>query len=113
MYKVKGLSINVYRAAGWDDCSLNGVSARYDRLILIGDGIEGPVTVDMDNPPENVVTLVKRRLFGSEPYFHLEPLDGCHAGGNKWYMAGGNLGYTSDSRFPSRYPLSIHDRHES
>lgn len=34
----------------------------------------------------------------------------------RWYMAGGNFLYTSDSRFreitKSKYPISIHDRYE-
>ena len=70
------------------------------------------MTVDMENPPENVVTMVKRRIHGIGEYLHLEPLDGHHNGGNKWYMAGGNFAYTSDSRFPSSHPLAVHDRHE-
>lgn len=111
MKKVKGLALYVYR---WSlgDCTNNGISSRYDKLILIGDDVEGPETVDLDNPPENVVTIVKRRIFGREEYLHLEPLDGHFNGGGKWYMDGGNVAYSSDSRFPSRYPLTIHDRHE-
>ena len=111
MKNVKGLTLHVYR---WNlgDCTNNGISSRYDTLILIGDDVDGPVTVDLDNPPENVVTMVKRRLFGREEYIHLEPLDGCNNGGGKWYMSGGNLAYTCDSRFPFSYPLSVHDRHE-
>lgn len=111
MKKVMGLTLHVYHW-GLGDCSNDGISSRYDTLILIGDDVEGPVSVDLDNPPENVVTIVRRRLFGHEEYLHLEPLDGCGNGGKKWYMSGGNLAYTSDSRFPSHYPLSIHDRHE-
>ena len=113
MKKVQGLRLNVFRE-GLGDCSLNGISSRHDSLILIGDGVEGPVSVDLDNPPENVVTIVRRRIFGEE-YLHLEPLDGCNNGGGKWYMDGGNIAYTCDSRFRklSKYPLTIHDRHEN
>lgn len=111
MNNVKGLTLHVYR---WNlgDCTNNGISSRYDTLILIGEGVEGPVSVDLENPPENVVKMVRRKIRGEE-YLHLEPLDGCNNGGRKWYMSGGNLAYTSDSRFPSRYPLSVHDRHEN
>lgn len=111
MNKVKGLLVFVYRD-NLGDCTNGGISSRYDRLILIGDGVDGPMTVDLDDPAENVVKLVKRRIFNGEEYFHVEPLDGCFAGGGKWYSAGGNFAYTSDSRFPSRQPLSVHDRHE-
>lgn len=109
--KVKGLTVWVYRS-GLGDCSMNGISSRYDTLILIGEGVEGPVDVDLENPPENVVKLVKRKIFGREEYLHVEPLDGSSNGGGKWYMSGGNLAYSCDSRFPNRYPLSIHDRYE-
>lgn len=111
MRKVKGLTLHVYRW-GLGDCSLDGISSRYNTLILIGDEIEGPVSVDLDNPPENVVKIVRRTICGRE-YMHLEPLDGCGNGGSRWYMSGGNIADTSDSRFPSEYPLKIHDRHEN
>lgn len=111
MNKVKGLTVFVYRD-NFGDCTNGGISSRYDCLILIGEGVDGPMTVDLDDPVDNVVKLVKRRIFGNEEYLHVEPLDGCHAGGGKWYSAGGNFVYTSDSRFPSRQPLSVHDRRE-
>ena len=110
MRKVQGLTLHVYRS-GLGDCTLNGISSRYNTLILVGDEVEGPVSVDLDNPPENVVKIVRRTICGKE-YMHLEPLDGCNNGGKKWYMAGGNIASTCDSRFPSQYPLEIHDRHE-
>lgn len=111
MNMVKGLTLHVYRN-GLGDCTNNGISSRYDTLILIGDGVEGPVSVDLEYPLENVVKIVKRKIFGRE-YMHLEPLDGCGNGGGRWYMSGGNIAYTNDSRFPSQYPLTIHDRHEN
>ena len=102
MRMVQGLTLHVYRN-GLGDCTMNGISSRYNTLILIGDDVEGPVSVDLDNPPENVVKIVRRRLFGgNEEYLHLEPLDGSGNGGSKWYMAGGNIASTCDSRFPSR-----------
>lgn len=110
--KVQGLTVYVYKNPLFKNCSLNGISSRYDSLILIGEGVEGPNTVDLDNPPENVVKLVKRRIYAGVEYLHVEPLDGHNAGGDKWYMAGGAFCYTSDSRFPSHQPLSIHDRCE-
>lgn len=115
--KVQALMVYVYRS-GLGDCTNGGISSKYEKLFLIGDGVEGPFTVDMDEPPENVVVLVKRRVWGSETYAHVEPLDGYNAskvlgtGGGKWYMDGGNIAYTCDSRFPNRYPLKIHDRYE-
>lgn len=122
MRKVYGLPVSVYKDGSGYDCTRNGISSRYDRLILIGEGIEGFREVDLDNPPENVVHLVKRNIGGRE-YMHVEPLDGQYSKAEnrkwymadenfKWYMAGGNFVFTSDSRFPCDYPLSIHDRYE-
>ena len=109
MNEVKGLRISVYRHGNYD-CTNGGISSRYNELILVGEGIEGPVTVDLDNPPENVVKIVKRKLFGGkEEYMHIEPYNNE----GKWFMYGGNIACTSDSRFPSRYPLKIHDRCEN
>ena len=105
MHKVQGLTLWVYRTD--HDCTNGGISSRYNRLILVGEGIEGPDTVDLSDPPENAVKIVTRQIGGRE-YKHIEPL----IKGGKWHMAGGNFAYTSDSRFPSDYPLSIHDRVE-
>lgn len=113
MRKVKGLLVWVYRNGDFGDCSMNGISSRHDKLILIGEGVEGFIEVDLDNPQEEVVHLVKRQMHDGE-YLHVEPLDGQYskAENRKWYMSGGNFVYTSDSRFPCNYPLSVHDRHE-
>lgn len=108
MNEVKGLSIYVYRnAKGWD-CTNGGISSRFSELILVGEGIEGPVTVDLDKPPENLVKIVKRSLSGVGEYMHIEPYNNE----GKWFMYGGNIACASDSRFPSKYPLKIHDRCE-
>ena len=113
MRRVEGLSVNVYRTDSFGDCSRNGLSAQFDELILIGPGIEGPVIVDLDMPPANLVKLVTKKSEGHE-YMFVEPLDGQSSGmkTRKWYMAGGNFVYTPDSRFPNTYPLPVHDRHE-
>ena len=103
MAKVRAISIEVFRG-GLGDCSLNGVSARYDDLELAIP--DGPDLVDEDDP--RLVKVVTRHLFG-EDYRHIEP----YRNEGKWFMSGGNIGYTCDSRFPSRYPLIIHDRDES
>jgi len=112
MAKVRGLSVDIYRSASFGDCSNNGVTARYNEAILIGDGVTGPEEVDLDNPPENVFLLVQRDIRNVGEYLHAEPLDGHYGGGGKWYMFGGNCIYTSDSRFPNSYPIKVHDRRE-
>ena len=108
--KAKGLRVDAYRSP-LGDCTNNGLTARYKSLILIGESVEGPEVVDLNDPPENVLRLVRRELSNGE-YLHAEPLDGHHNGGGKWYMFGGNCIYTSDSRFPNHYPIKVHDRRE-
>lgn len=105
--KLRALPIRVYRDNGLGDSTNNGISSRYDELLLLCE--DGHVIIDMDNPPENLVNIVERKLFG-EIYLHIEPYARPqHIG----WMYGGNIACTSDSRFKSRYPLKIHDRQET
>ena len=104
---MKALRIEVYRN-GYD-CTLGGVSSKFNELLLVCE--RGNTDVDENNLPENLVKIVTRNIFGME-YKHIEPyLPATQVG----WMAGGNIGYTCDSRFTemSTYPLSIHDRQES
>ena len=107
---MRALPINVYKDRH-GDCSNGGITSKYSSLLLICD--EGFIEVDESNPPENLVKIVTRNLFGSE-YKHIEPVAHTDAGCVGW-MAVGCIGYTSDSRFSrmSQYPLSIHDRQET
>ena len=107
---MKALPIEVYRRNGVD-CSNDGVSSKFDTLLLVCD--EGYVEVDESNPPENLVRMVKRYLFGSDMY-HIRPW--AEPDGIGW-MFGGNFGHTSDSRFSrmcgGQYgAIAIHDRQE-
>lgn len=104
---MKVLPIDVYKNNLYEGCSNGGITEKYNRLLLICD--EGFIEVDPKNPPENLVKIVSRNLFGNE-YKHIEPY--ASPTGIGW-MAGGALGYTSDSRFNSDYPLKIHDRQET
>ena len=97
--------VEVYKPAGFPDCTMNGISSKADRLILVGDDIPEIFEVKPDMP---AVRLIKRIIF-DRPYVHAEPIDNLTG---KGFMAGGNFIYTSDSRFPSQYPISIHDRQE-
>jgi hypothetical protein len=109
-----GLRIYVLRDASLNrcDCTMNGISRQHNTLTLVGEGIQGPFEPTDDAP---AVRLVRRQLFlrsGERgEYLHLEPVDAKYHGG-EWLMAGGNFGWTCDSRFPSDYPISIHDRYE-
>lgn len=109
---MKALRINVYRHNTdpfYGDCTNGGITSKFDDLLLIHD--EGFVDIDLNNVPDNAVVLVERYICG-RVYKHLEPLKGTDRGCVGW-MFGGNLAYTSDSRFPSDYPLCVHDRQET
>jgi hypothetical protein len=109
---MNGLIIEVYRSkdtTGNDsDCTNGGISATFDRLTLIGKGISGPFAPTPERP---AVTMITRTICGEE-YKHIVPCDENAQPLPGWYMFGGNYGVTSDSRFPHRYPLAIHDRQE-
>ena len=107
---MRALPIEVYKS-NLGDCSNGGISSRYSTLLLIHD--KGFIEVDESNPPENLVKIVTRHLFGRD-YKHIEPVKPVDTG-NVGYMAGGAIGYSCDSRFRdlSEYPLNIHDRQET
>lgn len=110
---MKALPIYVYRSNSLGDCSNNGISSRYDRLLLVHP--EGFIEIDEDNLPENLVKVVEKRSYSrpGEVYRFLEPV--AEPKGLGW-MNGGNIGGGSDSRFDKvsgGYPLPIHDRQES
>ena len=104
---MKVLPIEIYKHKG--DCSNGGISSRFNEVLLICE--EGYLEVDENNPPENLVKLVVRHLFGKE-YKHIEPVAAPKGVG---WMSGGTIVYSCDSRFRrmSEYPLSFHDRCES
>ena len=106
---MKALPIYVYSNQTFKGCSNNGISEKYDRLLLICE--EGFIDIDEDNIPENVVKVVIRNIQGKE-YKHIEPYKKATGIG---YMSGGSYASTSDSRFSriSQYPLAIHDRQET
>ena len=106
---MRALPLNIYENKSYGNCSNNGISSRYREVLLICE--EGFINIDEDNPPENLVKLVVRNLFGKE-YKHIEPV--ARPTGVGW-MSGGSIVYSCDSRFRrlSDYPLSFHDRQES
>lgn len=103
--KTKGLLVNVYR---WTlgDCTADGISSKKDSLILVGEGI--PEIFEGDET--NTVKLVRRNLYSGE-YLHVEPIE--QPAGMNGPQFGGSFVYSSDSRFPSDYPIGIHDRFEN
>lgn len=109
--KAKAITINVYRDSS-GDCTNNGISNRYNELLILCP--TGYINVDLDNPPENLVEVrTKTTSVTGKEYKYISPITECDEGFVGW-MAGGNIAYSSDSRFRelSDYPLAIHDRQE-
>ncbi len=100
--------IEVYRN-NLGDCSLNGLSSRFDTLKMI----EESEVPEWKGKFEDVVVKINRILWG-EPHPYLVPIDLYEADKKSSLpiMFGGNFGYTSDSRFGGT-PIAIHDRCET
>ena len=83
---------------------MGGFSATHDQVLLIlPEG--GPIK------PDGKIPVVK--LVDHKPYYHVVESDvKVHDNGFSGCSFGGNFIYTSDSRFPSRFPIPIHDRRE-
>lgn len=100
------LTAEVYRSS-LGDCTNNGISS-YARELYILDTQKGPFEPD---DIRQCVYIEKREVMGQE-YVDCKPAY-CR---KRWYMAGGNILYTSDSRFKQitgiSYPIAIHDRYE-
>lgn len=95
----KGLLVDVFR---WSyDCTNNGVSKTRKEFLLIGKGITELFTET--DPAKVLIYDVKE-----SGYKYCYPAIFQKNEG----MAGGNFVYSSDSRFPNQYPISIHDRKE-
>jgi len=99
---MKGLYIEVYKSKY--DATNGGVTALVTDAIIVGPDM--PALSEANAITRPALRVVERKLFGSI-YRHLEPIEPGQ------YMFGGNLGYSSDSRFPNEYPLKIHDRQEN
>lgn len=100
---LKGLIVNVYKLDY--DCTNEGITSKVNRITLCGDELP-ELSEATESAP--AFKIVKRHMFGGE-YIHVEPWDAPEGRG---WMFGGNVCYTSDSRFPNQYPLKIHDRQE-
>ena len=106
-----GLTCQIFR---WSlgDCSNAGISSRVQQVTLIGLGPEAEIFKPTLERP--AVRLVKRQI-GREIYLHAEPVERP-----QWVettrascvgpMHGGTFIYSSDNRFPSSYPIALHDR---
>ena len=105
-----GLRVYIYKERD-QDCSNNGVSARYKQLTLTN--VEGPFDPSDDAP---AALLIKRERVGNVVVKPAEL-------GSKWSMMGGCFVHSSDSRFGEAvrrlsgyaygFPVALHDRVEN
>lgn len=110
------LPVSVYRYAPFGDCTNNGISNRFDDLLVYCP--DGNIHFDSEiEQPLNFCVVGCTRWRGAVHY-HLKPAfvdeDGNITERPGWWMYGGNIADTSDGRFRaiSEYPLHIHDRQE-
>lgn len=101
----RGLFCNVLRDARLGDCT-GGLSSKHDE-VFIATG-NGPWTIE-DAERRGVPVLEVITMTGTIANGH-QYLK--RRGEKRHTMMGGNFAWCSDSRFPSRQPLPIHDRIE-
>ena len=97
---MKGLIAEVFRSSRLGDATLGGVSSNHDSLTIVGEGIAEIFEVTEERPAVKIEKYCGR-------------LRAVPVGKEGWPMFGGNFIYTSDGRFPSQYPIPVHDRFET
>lgn len=94
-----GMLAFVYRNG--EDCTNGGISAKFDKVVLVGCGLP-----EIFEPREDLPALYVKEHMGD---FIAEP----ELNSKSNYSAGGNFAYTCDSRFREAlggHPIRIHDR---
>lgn len=95
----KGMIVDIYRHS-LVDCSLNGISRYTNKVLLVGEGVPPLFEADAHLP------VVELRSFKGHMYA------APYACPNRSSAMGGNFIWSSDSRFPARAPIALHDRFE-
>lgn len=120
---IHALPIEVFRSS-FGDCSNDGISKFFNELLLYCP--DGHREFDAETEiPLNFCMIRRRELYGilsgnRSKYVDIVPATVDEAGRvvprPGWWMYGGNIGSTSDSRFRSitgiDYPVKIFDRQE-
>lgn len=114
---MKVLYVTVFRAAGYPDCTNNGLSARVNSAELFWECTHDEAIEwckEHQRDPEKQFILVDRKLWG-EDHSYAEPLIKPTG---KMQVFGGNFLYTSDSRMyktsgVAKLPIPVHDRFET
>lgn len=106
---MKGLIVEVFKAATGPDCTGGGASSRHAEFVILDDAMPGPFA---PTPSRPALRLVRRNLHDGE-YIHAVP-DEPRPAGAAGPMFGGNFVFSCDSRFRAvtNYPIPVHDRYE-
>ncbi len=97
---MQGLTVRVLRTPG-DDFTLDGISSKFDKFVLVG-----PDVPEIFSPREDCPPLLLEKHCG-----FWRAIPATEPQGTSW-MFGGNFITCSDSRFPNPYPIPVHDRSE-
>ena len=100
---MRGLIASIYEDKRFGNCSNDGISKRFKEVLIVGKDIPEIFT---DSPDCPVVIIVK-----SPGYVKAVPVESRP--NMSGFMFGGCFIYSSDSRFPSPYPIPLHDRQEA
>jgi len=106
--KPRGMMVEIYESKGLGNCSNGGISSRNKRALLIGDGI----AEIFEAGPDDAVIMMEHRKINGREYLTAYPVNGKDPAACGW-MFGGAFIFSNDSRFPSDYPIPLHDRQES
>lgn len=98
---MKGMYVRVLRDS--TDCTNGGITATQNEFVLVGPGIP-----ELIEASDRLPALICESWYG---HFKAAPV------GSKpeliGPMFGGNFVWSSDSRFPGKHPIPVHDRFET
>jgi len=111
----KGLLAWVYRSRALGDCTNGGITAKADRVVLIG--TPGSFEPDAKAPALYLAKWYGRTIACPENLEARYPKrrnerDDCSIEHLGAWMFGGNFVYSSDARYPERAPIHVYDRRE-
>ena len=110
----QGLTVRIFQAKDFPNCSANGISSMYKELILVPNDLFPDIPKIFGSKDENKLVHIVGRNIGGKIYYHAESLIKLKENvGKNGPMFGGQFIYCSDSRFPLPYPIALHDRYES
>ena len=101
----KGLHCSILEPKDIGNCSNYGISYNHETVTLMNMTTGKVFEPDEKSPP---VWIIEHPTV--KGYYYAIPEDPSTT--KKWWMFGGCYIKTSDSRFPFKYPVALHDRTE-